>query len=167
MRDILSFHSTGHGRAVRFLPGRADFIERDPRESWCGGGIAFSAQPVKPGQKVCLQVHLQTELPGSLRLGFTSFDPGLLRGGQLPPYLIPDLTDTEGYWARAVSPATVAHRAHVTVILDSSGHFASWEVNGLSQGILVDGLDAFRHQVWLVVDLYGPVSALCLLPPGK
>jgi protein neuralized len=166
MRDVLSFHPTGHGTAVRLVAGRSDLIERDPAVSWCGGGVAFSARPVKPGQKVRLEVRHRSRhhLPGSLRIGFTSHDPATLIPGQLPPYLIPDLTDTGKYWARAVN-SSIGHGSLITVTVDVQGNHAYWDVCGLPRGILVDGLDV-TNPLWLVVDLYGPVTGLRLVPSG-
>jgi Neuralized len=168
MRDILAFHPTGHGKAVRLVPGRYDLIERNPSEPWCGGGVAFTARPLKPGQKVCLEVHHrhsdEIQLPGSLRLGFTVHDPTAMISSQLPSYLIPDLTDTNGYWARPVG-SLVGHGSQITVTLDSTGRCACWDVNGSNQGVLVEGLDG-NCPLWMVVDLYGPVNGLRLVPPG-
>lgn len=165
MRDVLSFHPTGHGAAVRLVAGRRDLIERDQTQPYCGGGLAFSARSVKAGQKVCLQVHrLRYHLPGSLRLGFTNHDPGSLTPSQLPPYLIPDLTDTTGYWATAITQP-IAHGSQITVCLDVTQRSATWDLNGLYCGLLVDELDT-SQPLWLSVDLYGSVSGLRLVSPG-
>lgn len=169
MRDVLSFHPTAHGDAVRFVSGRADVIERHDA-AVCGGGIAFSARPVKPGQKVCLELRQRTgrrrsrQLPGSLRLGFTTLDPATLLPSQLPPYVIPDLTDTGRCWAAIVGPR-VFDGSQICVTLDASGTSAVWNVDGVDRGVLVDGFDV-SGPLWLTVDLFGPVSGVRLVSTG-
>ena len=165
MRDVLSFHPTVHGRAVRLATGRTDLIERnDPMSSWSGHGLAFSARPVKPGQKICLEVR-QTDwsrLPGTLRVGFTSQDPNTTWTiSSLPSFVIPDLTDTGRCWA-----APVGGGSQINVVLESSATRAVWDVDGSSRGVLVDGMDC-SGPLWLVVDLYGPVTGLRLVPTGQ
>lgn len=191
MRDIVTWHSSTHGNSVRLVTGRTDLIERIPNNcnvvkrsstssstySRCcpaaaagsGGGVAFSARPVKPGQKVCIHVRQRRRttynIPGSLRIGFTQRDPSTLNPDQLPPYVIPDLTDQEGYWARPVGRA-VRHLSRVTVWFSNTDGSVHWEVDGERQEILIERLDTSRT-LWLMVDLFPPVTALRLVPPGE
>lgn len=140
-----------------------------------GGAIAFSARPVKQGQKVTIHVRQRRRtsrrLPGSLRVGFTRHDPSTLQSDQLPVYLVPDLTDRDGYWARPVGPE-VKHLSRVTVWFSNADNCVYWELDGEYRGRLVDRLDdeassSSMTSLWLVVDLYPPVTALRLVPPGE
>ena len=80
----------------------------------------------------------------------------------MPAFAVPDLTDRDGFWARPVGDVGVDGR--VTVWLDDGG-CARWNVNGADRGVLVDGLPV-DMPLWLLVDLYGPVTSTRLIPPG-
>ena len=167
MRDIVAFHPTARGSAVCFVSGRADLAERGPEA--LGGGVVFSARPVKPKQRVCLELRrrrrhgapaVDEQVPGSARLGFTRHDPATL-GNALPPFAVPDLSDRDGFWARVVGDAGAGR---VTVWLEDNG-VARWNVDGVDLGVLVDALPV-DVPLWLLVDLYGPVTGARLIPPG-
>jgi len=170
MRDIVAFHPTARGSAVSFVSGRVDLIERRPEA--LGGGVVFSARPVKPKQRVCLELRrrrhnapaadVNSDVPGSARLGFTRHDPSIL-SKNVPPFAIPDLTDRDGFWARAVGDVGIGGR--VTVWLEDNGS-ARWNVDGLDRGVLLDGLP-IDVPLWLLVDLYGPVISTRLVPSGS
>jgi len=136
----------------------------------------FSARPVKPKQRVCLELRRRRRRrphrpdapaadgddrapPGSARLGFTRHDPAAL-SATLPPFAVPDLTDRGGFWARGVGDV----RGRVTVWLDDGG-VARWNVDGVDLGVLVDELPV-DVPLWLLVDVYGPVTSARLIPPG-
>jgi len=169
MRDIVAFHPTARGSAVYSISGRADLVERRPEA--VGGGVVFSARPVKPKQRICLELRrrrhnapvgdINSDVPGSARLGFTSHDPATLTKN-LPPFAVPDLTDRDGFWARAVGRVGVGGR--LTVWLEDNGS-ARWNVDGVDRGVLIDGLPV-DVPLWLLVDLYGPVTGTRLVPPG-
>jgi len=169
MRDIVVFHPTARGSAVYSVSGRADVVERRPEA--LGGGLVFSARKVKPNQRICLEFRRRrynastadvgNNVPGSARLGFTRHDPATLTKN-LPPFAVPDLTDRDGFWARAVGDVGVGGR--VTLWLEDNGS-ARWNVDEIDRGVLVDGLPV-DVPLWLLVDLYGPVTSTRLIPPG-
>jgi len=175
MRDIVAFHPIVRGCAVYSVSGRADVVERRAEGApSVGGGLVFSARPVKLKQRICLELRRRrlsapaaaqrdrgNDVPGSARLGFTRHDPATLVNN-LPPFAVPDLTDRDGFWARAVGDVGVSGR--VTVWLDDGGS-ARWNVDGVDRGVLVDGLPV-DVPLWLLVDLYGPVTSTRLIPPG-
>jgi len=172
MRDIVAFHPTARGAALYSVSGRADLAERRP-DALSGGGIVFSARPVKLKQRICLELRRRRLIapaadppdndvvPGSARIGFTRHDPATLVK-TMPAFAVPDLTDRDGFWARPVGDVGVDGR--VTVWLDDGG-CARWNVNGADRGVLVDGLPV-DMPLWLLVDLYGPVTSTRLIPPG-
>jgi len=168
MRDIVAFHPTARGSAVYSASGRADLVERRPEA--LGGGVVFSARPVKLKQRICLEFRRRRQnapgagdgdLPGSARLGFTRHDPATVIKN-LPSFAVPDLTDRDGFWARAVGSVGLGGR--VTVWLEDNGS-ARWNVDGVDRGVLLDGLPV-DVPLWLLVDLYGPVVSTRLIPPG-
>ena len=176
MRDIVAFHPTARGSAVVSVSGRADLVERRPEvPGGAGGGLVFSARPLKPRQRVCVELVRgrrrlrggpgapgdgdRRQVPGSARLGFSRHDPATV-AATLPPFAVPDLTDCDGFWARVVG----AGAGRVTVWLDDDG-VARWNVDGRDRGVLVDGLPV-DVPLWLLVDLYGPVTGARLVPPG-
>ena len=172
MRDIVAFHPTARGSAICSVSGRADLVERRP-EALVGGGVVFSARPVKPKQRICLELRrrrhhapvgdIGNDVPGSARLGFTRHDPATFTNN-LPPFAVPDLIDRDGFWARAVGDVQRVG-GRVTLWLDDNGS-ARWNVDGVDRGVFMDGLPV-DEPLWLLVDLYGPVTSARLIPSGR
>ena len=84
-------------------------------------GVAFSASPIKVGQKVCLELTHTTEWSGAIRIGVTSFDPAGHIARTLPRYVCPDLTNKDGYWARALNENYAETGSRVTFYTNSIG----------------------------------------------
>ena len=174
MRDIVAFHPTARGSAVYSVSGRADLVERRA-EALSRGGVVFSAWPLKPKQRICVELRRRRrqrhrdhddddDVPGWPRLGFTCHDPATL-ANDLPPFAVPDLTDRDGFWARPVGDLGGVVGGRVTVWLEDDGS-ARWIVDGVDRGVLVGGLPV-QVPLWLLVDLYGPFTSARLVPPSR
>ncbi len=70
---------------------------------------------------MCVEVAHTTEWSGALRIGFTSHDPGTLSSASLPRYVCPDLTNKDGYWARALNENYAETGSRITFYINSSG----------------------------------------------
>ena len=131
---IVHFHSV-HGSAVVLSE---DNLVATRTEDFCNG-IAFSAQPVKPNQKVCLELTHSTEWSGAIRIGVTTIDPQQMAGMELPRYVCPDLTNKEGYWARALNENYADSGNRVTFYVNSVGQM-HYFVNNEHKGMLLNHL---------------------------
>lgn len=95
----MAFHSV-HGDNIRISP---DGKSARRCESFCKG-IAFSARPVRVGERVSIRfTELSCSWSGALRFGFTLHDPAMLGRNGLPKYACPDLTNKGGNWAKALN----------------------------------------------------------------
>ncbi|KAK7080117.1 E3 ubiquitin-protein ligase neurl1b [Halocaridina rubra] len=131
-------------------------------ESFCKG-IAFSARPVKIGERICLRLlEVSTNWSGVIRFGFTSQDPAGLRDA-LPKYACPDLTNKPGYWAKALGERFAEQGSVLFYYVDSTGdvHFG---INGEERGVFFGGVDT-RSQLWGLLDVYGNSTAVEFLDP--
>ncbi|XP_069994523.1 protein neuralized [Penaeus vannamei] len=131
-------------------------------ESFCKG-IAFSARPIKVGERVCLRLlEVSTNWSGVIRFGFTSQDPAGLRDA-LPKYACPDLTNKPGYWAKALSERFAEQGSILFYYVDSTGdvHFG---INGEERGVFFGGVDT-RSQLWGLFDVYGNSTAVEFVDP--
>ena len=97
MHDLLQF-SKVHGSSV-ILSENGSVASRNQGDF--GNGIVFSCKPIKVGQKVCLELTRTDQWSGAVRIGVTLHDPAKLTAS-LPRYVCPDLTNKDGYWARAL-----------------------------------------------------------------
>lgn len=155
----MKFHST-HGSAISLSQGRST-ATRD-RQSFCNG-IVFGDQPLKVGQKVCLQLGCVSNWSGALRLGVTIIDPGTLSLDDLPKYAYPDLTLRDGFWSRAVPERLVCEGCRVMVYVTSSGQLQAF-VNGQHKGVLLTRLPVMST-LWLLADVYGNTIQATFVKP--
>ena len=159
MHDILQFHRL-HGTAVVLSEGGAVATR-------CGdfcNGLAFSNQPIKVGQKVCLELTQSAEWSGALRLGVTFHDPSKLNQKDLPRYACPDLTNKEGYWARGLNEKYADTGNHITFYVNGSGQL-HYFVNNEHKGMLLNHLPTTKR-LWALFDIYGNTSAAKLVHAG-
>ena len=113
---IPSFHSL-HGSGIH-LSENGMVATRSG--DFCNG-VTFSSAPIKIGQKVCLELTHTTEWSGAMRIGMTSQDPVLLTSETLPRYVCPDLTNKDGYWARALNENYAETGSRITFYINSIG----------------------------------------------
>ena len=156
----MKFHLT-HGTAVTLSQDRTAATRDDA--SFCNG-VLFSDQPLKIGQKVCLELGCVALWSGALRLGVTTFDPSTLTSHDLPRYAYPNLTTKEGYWARAVPERLVRSGCRVMVYVTSSGQLQVF-VDGQHKGVLLAKLPT-ASALWLLADVYGNTSRVAFVKPG-
>ena len=109
-------------------------------ESFCKA-IVFTHRPVRVNEKIFIRfVEKAESWSGSIRFGFSSVDPRLL-AGNLPKYACPDLTQKDGFWAKALSErcvTTVDTRIHYSVLANGDVHFG---FNGQDLGVFFTGVD--------------------------
>lgn len=158
--DALKFHSS-HGSSVSLSEDQ----QVATRAEGFGNGIVFSAKSIRINQKVCVELTQTSEWSGALRLGVTSQDPGLLAKDDLPRYVCPDLTNKEGYWARALSEKYADTGNRVTFYVNHMGQM-HYFVNNEHKGILLNHLPT-NVQVWVLLDIYGNTKAAKFVPPGE
>lgn len=156
----LTFHSI-HGENITLSNDGAIATRQ---ESYCKG-ILFSHRPVMVGERVCLKIcELSTRWSGVIRVGFSNHDPTILRDG-LPKYACPDLTNKQGYWAKAVSDRFLETNAVIHFFVSSHGdvHFG---INGGDLGVFFSGIDT-RKPLWAMIDLYGNCTQIALVDPRR
>ncbi|KAK7100922.1 uncharacterized protein [Littorina saxatilis] len=155
----MKFHQI-HGTAVTLSPDRTS-AKRD-ETSFCNG-IVFGDQPLKIGQKVCVQLGCIVSWSGALRLGVTTHDPSTFTQSYLPKYAYPNLTKKDGYWARAVPERLVCAGCRVMVYVTSSGQLQVF-VNGQHKGVLLVKLPT-SSTLWLLADVYGNTASVTFVKP--
>lgn len=159
---ILHFHRTTHGSSVT-VSDDAMVVRRDVL---CyGDGIAFSAQPLRPDCKVCVELSCTTMWSGAIRIGVTCHNPNSMYQEELPRFSYPTLSDQEGYWVRPVSQKHTDPGNRLTVYITGSGQM-NYYVNNEHKGILLNHLPTYTS-LWLLIDLYGNTTGAKLVPAGK
>ena len=158
---ILQFHRTVHGCSVRVSQDGL-CVRRDPL---CySDAIAFSSQPLRPEQRVCLEISTTTTWSGAIRVGVTCHNPNAINPSDLPRFLCPDLSGREGFWARALSERNAQAGNRVAFSLNTSGQL-HYYVNNEHKGLLLNHLPTYTS-LWLVLDIYGNTVAAKLVPAG-
>ena len=160
MHDILCFHRV-HGSAIKLSDDRSIAT----RTSDFANAIVFSAQPVKIGQKVCVELTQSTEWMGAIRVGVTSHDPVKMSPASLPRYVSPDLTRKEGYWAKELDASYAKTGCQLTFCLTKGGQVVYY-VNKHKCGVFLARLPT-TAQLWLVLDVYGNTTAVKFVRAGK
>ena len=158
--QAMHFHKR-HGSAIVLSEHNAVAVRT---EDFCNG-VAFSAQCLKIGQKVCVELIKATEWSGALRIGVTTQDPALLSPDDIPNYACPDLTNKEGYWARALSENYADTGNRITVYVDEQGQM-HYFVNNEHKGLFLNHLPTIKP-LWMLFDIYGNTKSAKFVPAGE
>ena len=158
--QVVQFHEI-HGLALILSEGNV-VVTRT--HEFCNG-IAFSAQPIRINQKLCLELTRISEWSGAIRIGVTSQNPGKMTVDDLPRYVCPDLTNKEGFWARALSENYAGTGNRITFYVNPMGQM-HYFVNNEHKGILLSHLP-INVQLWALFDIYGNTVSAKFVPPGE
>ncbi|XP_052228913.1 protein neuralized-like isoform X2 [Dreissena polymorpha] len=158
----LSYHP---GSPVTFHPVHGDNVHlcNDRRtakrgDSFCKG-ICFSNRPIAIGERVFLKfVDTSGSWSGVLRFGFTSIDPGTLRGEDLPRYACPDMTNKPGNWAKALGERYAVAGNELFFYVTRSGD-VFYGVNGEEKGFFFGGVNT-SGRLWALMDIYGNTACV-------
>ncbi|KAL4232048.1 E3 ubiquitin-protein ligase neurl1b [Mactra antiquata] len=150
----LQFHPI-HGDNVELVNDRRTAKRGD---SFCKG-ICFSSRPIAIGERVYLKfVDTSGSWSGVLRFGFTSTDPGTLRGEDLPRYACPDMTNKPGNWAKALGERYAVAGNELFFYVTRAGD-VFYGVNGEEKGLFFSGVNA-SSPLWALMDIYGNTSCV-------
>lgn len=153
----MKFHST-HGTAITLLEGKTSAVRSE--NHFCNG-IIFSDQPIKTGQKVCIELGCINSWSGALRIGFTVNDPSKLGSQDLPKYALPQLAKKEGYWIRPVGEHLAGDGSQLMFYISTEGN-VQFFVNSEHKGALLVGLPVDKV-LWLLIDIYGNTKSVKLV----
>ena len=127
--------------------------------------MVFTHRPVRVNEKVFIRfVEKSESWSGSIRFGFSAVDPRNL-AGSLPKYACPDLTNRNGFWAKALSEKFADKDSVMYYYVSSSGDVV-FGVNGEDKGVFFSGVDT-RRQLWGMVDVYGNSNVIQLVDPRR
>ncbi|XP_019909255.3 E3 ubiquitin-protein ligase NEURL3-like isoform X2 [Esox lucius] len=139
-------------------------VERDRKTFQ--NGLAFSNRPIRVQEKIHLRVEqCDQHWQGALRLGFTSRDPSMSEPFFPPALAIPDLTDTDGFWASILPPGFTMLGAELIFWVTHRGVLVCEGPNGVRYRLL-NGVDV-RRPLWAMIDVYGQTRAVLLLGSEK
>lgn len=150
----LQFHQI-HGENIELSHDRKRAKRAD---SFCKG-ICFSNRPIAIGERVYIKfIDTSGSWSGVLRFGFTSTDPGTLRGPDLPRYACPDMTNKPGNWAKALGERYAVCNNELFFYVTRSGDVI-YGVNGEEKGLFFSGVNA-NVPIWALLDIYGNTSCV-------
>ena len=157
---IMQFHRH-HGSAITLSENN---MVATRAGDFCNG-IVFSSLPLSVHQKLCLELVAATDWSGAVRLGVTTQDPASWSPEDLPRYVCPDLTNKEGYWARALKENYAASGNRVTFYITSQRQL-HYFINNEHKGVLLHHLPV-GLPLWAMLDIYGNTVAAKFVPAGK
>ena len=127
-------------------------------ESFCKG-IAFGNRPVAVNERIYLKfVEVSTSWSGVVRFGFMSHDPVTVNASELPRYACPDLTNKQGYWAKAL-PERYANTSNILFYYYTRNGDVMFGINGEEKGVFFSGVNT-GGSLWALVDIYGNTTAM-------
>lgn len=156
----MKFHNT-HGTAIQLSEGKTVATRSDSH--FCNG-VVFSDQPIKVGQKVCVELAYTINWSGALRIGFTVNDPAKFGSQELPKYALPHLAKKDGYWIWPISENFTGDGYQLMFYISSDGN-VQFFVNNEHKGALVIALPVDKA-FWVIFDIYGNTKGLKFVKPG-
>lgn len=156
----ISFHSAVKGRLITLSEdGRQ--VTRDV-SSFCHG-LTFSGRQVKIEEKVCLRVEQSVgRWHGALRVGFAHVAPDQTT---LPPFAIPDLTNSPLYAAVVVPADTCRPGSDIQFWLKKNGCLRVQSSDGRTQSVPT-ALNV-KWPIWAIIDVYGQTTMVTMLGSKK
>ncbi|NP_001161599.1 neuralized PATS1 [Saccoglossus kowalevskii] len=152
-----------HEKRGSLIELSSDRLTAKRTDSFCNG-ITFSAFPVPVNEKISLEFLGNTSgWSGALRFGFTSVDPVTI--DELPRYAVPDLTNKDGFYAKALTESQAEQGYRLTYHCDSEGdvHFY---VNNEYKGVHINNVDVTKP-LWALIDIYGVTQQLRFVDPEE
>ena len=126
---------------------------RAKRVSGCKG-VCFSDRPIMVGEHIYIRiVEVSTSRNGALRFGFTSDDPDTVDVADLSRYASPDITNEQGYWAKAL-PEMMVQRGSILFFYISTEHTVIYGMDDKEIGVFFGGVQT-DSPLWALMDLYG------------
>ncbi|KAJ1091953.1 hypothetical protein NDU88_005067 [Pleurodeles waltl] len=169
--DVYLEEATGPLFFNPFVKGKR--IELDETLSWAQrsatfhDGLVFTNRPLRVEEFLSLRItQVEEHWHGSLRVGFTCWDPSSIDPQTLTPFLCPDLSRLRGFWGAMLPDRIGVEGTLVQVWLDRQGEV--WFKINREQPpqMLAKGLPVCCP-LWGVVDVYGTAKAVQLLDPSQ
>uniref|UniRef100_A0A3B5MJE1 Neuralized E3 ubiquitin protein ligase 3 n=1 Tax=Xiphophorus couchianus TaxID=32473 RepID=A0A3B5MJE1_9TELE len=154
----MTFHPRAVGDMICLSEGgrRAERIEDTFK-----GGVVFTSRPVRTYEKIRLLVEKHVpHWQGAMRVGFTNVNPSA-RSLPLPPFSMPNLTQTSGHWAMPVHESYCQETSVLEFWVTYSGNICVKFQNSGKQR-LVANVDV-RKPLWAMIDVYGQTCSVLLL----
>ncbi|XP_043967183.1 E3 ubiquitin-protein ligase NEURL3-like [Gambusia affinis] len=129
------------------------------------GGVVFTSRPVKTHERI--RVLVEKRVPhwqGAIRVCFTNVPPSA-RSLPLPPFSMPDLTQTSGHWAIPLHDSYCQEGSVLEFWVSDDGSIYYKNNNGNKQKLPKE-VDV-RKPLWAMIDVYGQTCSVFLLGSEK
>uniref|UniRef100_A0A3B5MCH5 Uncharacterized protein n=1 Tax=Xiphophorus couchianus TaxID=32473 RepID=A0A3B5MCH5_9TELE len=157
----MTFHPKTVGHKIRLSEGGR---RAQRAEDTFKGGVVFTSRPVRTHEKIRVLVEKHMlHWQGAMRVGFTNVPP-LPRSLPLPPFSMPNLTQTSGHWAAPVHESYCQEGSVLEFWVSDDGYIY-YKNNGNKQKLPVD-VDV-RKPLWAMIDVYGQTCSIFLLGSEK
>jgi len=152
----ICFNTSVHGENVRLSN---DGLVAKRKQSFCKG-IVFSNRALLINEEISIIVtSLNKQWNGSLRFGFCNVNPYNFKN-KLPKYMCPNLTNLQGFYARALKDEETQIGSVITFWLNEYGQIM-YKIDGHLVGVF-DQVD-YHHinkPMWAMIDIYGLVDSI-------
>ena len=161
----MRFHPRCHGANIQLS-------EEDTRATRINGfshAIVYSNRSLASGQKISFEFCIyETCWNGALRVGLTNRNPDSIDPATLPQYLLPNLTELPGTWAKSL-PEDKAKTENLFSLFYTKERVVQFLINNeyLQQYELLEGSVDVSKPVWVILDLYGLTVSIRCVQPSK